>query len=211
MRLIVDSLIALMLVGILGTLLWHHRGQQRELERYQFMHQALARLHDQATYHRALGDVECAQEGFPLRIAPGWFGDEMPVNILVSTQRPWLDVAPPGDEHDHPPDPVIEHDDQAGFWYNPTRGVFRARVAPQLTDQQTLALYNRVNGTALLSLPESDEHHRAPQPHHPLARVAAAEPAAQQDGAPDAASAPKRRPTLLTRPDATAAVEVDLP
>src|SRR5690606_29054642 len=72
-------------------------------------------------------------------------------------------VAPEGDTHDHPPDPVLISKEQAGFWYNPALGVFRARVPQQVTAQETLTLYNRVNGTALLSLPVSDDPARQPQ------------------------------------------------
>ena len=38
------------------------------------------------------------------------------------------------------------------YWYNPANGAFRARVPQQSTDQETIDLYNRVNGTSVTSL-----------------------------------------------------------
>lgn len=170
MRLFVDSLIALMLVAVLGTLVWHHSETQRKLTQHQFVHRSLARLHEQAVFHAALDATQTSSRGFPLRIAPSWFGEQLPVNVLVSTRRPWLDVAPEGDSADHPPDPVIERYDQAGFWYNPHRGIFRARVERQITDRRTLELYNQVNGTALQTLPRYRDASREPVPHELVIR-----------------------------------------
>ena len=186
MRLIVDSLIALMLVGIFAAVLLHYQQQQRRLEDIRFVHRSLARLHEQATYHGALDEVkdtagvnpsdavadadtatsaQAYADRFPARIAPDWFGEHLPLNVLVSTHQPWIDLAPPDDQSAHPPDPVIRDGDEAGFWYNPNRGIFRARVPAQFSTQETLRLYNRVNGTALLSLPAATADGRAPQPH----------------------------------------------
>lgn len=178
MRLIVDSLIALMLVAILATVILHYRHEHRELEQIRFVHESLARLHEQATFHRAMTQVQHARDtlerpdraaeaeaAFPERISPEWFDGTLPLNVLVPTRHPWLDLAPPGDHHDHPPDPVLESPDQAGFWYNPQRGIFRARVPAQFSSERTLALYNRVNGTALLALPSDNASDREPRSH----------------------------------------------
>jgi hypothetical protein len=91
----------------------------------------------------------------------------MPVNLLASADRPWIDLAPPGDLSSHPPDPLILDDQQASFWYNPTLDVFRARVAPQLSEAKTLELYNQVNGTALLAFEEAPDPSRRPMAHVP--------------------------------------------
>jgi hypothetical protein len=168
MRLVVDSMIALMLVGILAGVLWYHREQTRELETREQVHHALARLYEQALYHGALEQDHpetLSPVGFPLNISPQWFTDEawLPLNVLVPSRQPWLDVAPTGDSGDHPPDPVIGADQQAGFWYNPARGLFRARVPRQRSDEQTLALYNTLNGVTLLGLPTDDDPARAPR------------------------------------------------
>lgn len=195
MRLIVDSLIALMLVCILGAVLVHYQQEQRRLEDVRFVHRSLARLHEQATYRGALSDVMDRESAsseprghadrvlhFPRRVVPHWFDRELPLNVLVPLRQPWIDVAPADDMSDHPPDPVVRGSDQAGFWYNPNRGIFRARVPAQFSTKRTLELYNRVNGTALLALPETDRAAREPQPNpltpEPGLRRAARESAA---------------------------------
>jgi hypothetical protein len=214
MRLLVDSLIALMLVAILGGVLVHHRQQQKQLEDYQFIHRSLARLHEQAVYHGALADSDLSANGFPAELHPHWFGDDLPVNVLLPGRQAWLDVAPPGDMSDQPPDPVVVRADQAGFWYNANRGIFRVRVPPQFSDQQTLKLYNDLNGTALLSLRTDGDPARQPIAHKPLP-VQTAESAKLLDRAGEArvqavagggdasnnpARRPKLRPSLLDQP-----------
>ena len=179
MRLVLDSLIALMLVGILGAVLVHYRQQQQRLETVRFVHRSLADLHEQATYHRALATAAHADDTeaiarrkqapddapFPRHISPNWFGPKLPLNVLADTRQPWIDLAPKDDLSAHPPDPVLRGMGQAGFWYNPSRGIFRARVPPQLSEQATLNLYNRVNGTALMALPQDESAQRQPRSH----------------------------------------------
>ncbi|MFW6059363.1 MAG: hypothetical protein ACODAQ_04235 [Phycisphaeraceae bacterium] len=167
MRLIVDSLIAMMLICILGAVVVHYQQEQRRLHDVRFVHRSLARLHEQATFRSALRDAADGEEEvrFPARVAPQWFERDLPLNVLVPLHQPWIDVAPEGDMAEHPPDPVLQNSSQAGFWYNPNRGIFRARVEPQLSEKRTLEMYNRVNGTALLSLPRDDTAARAPTPN----------------------------------------------
>ena len=172
-RLIIDSLIALMLVGILASIMVYHREQQKLASRYQTVHRALARLHEQVVIHGALIENETGTGGYPANISPTWFSSaatsldphsDLPMNVMVPSRQPWVDVAPPGDLSDHPPDPIISRPDQAGFWYNPNRGLFRARVMPQFSEQETLRVYNMVNGTTLASLPRSGDTARRPTP-----------------------------------------------
>jgi len=151
MRLVIDSIIALMLVGLLVGVMVHHRQESAELGEVRAVHEALARLHEAATLHRVLDAEGDARRGYLRIVKPAWFGQELPVNVLVGHDHPWIDVAPPADLADHPPDPVADSSQQAGFWYNPNRGIFRARVRRQVSERQTLALYNRVNGCALSS------------------------------------------------------------
>ena len=153
MRLVIDSLIALMLVGILAVVMIHYRSSRTRITDLSKIHAALAILHEQAAFQAALGIVERTDAGYPDHVSPDWFEGTVPVNTLLVDKHPWIDVAPPGDRSDQPPDPVIRRAEQAGFWYNPARGVFRARVMPEATDALTLEVYNRVNGTGLSRLP----------------------------------------------------------
>lgn len=188
MRLLVDSLIALMLAAILVGLLIHHREQQHRVDRVQDVHQALTHLYDQSAYRVAVGEVAKTSTGFAAFVSPMWFDDQLPINVWTTGKHPWLDIAPDSDGENHPPDPVILRPDQAGFWYNPSRGVFRARVAPQLSNQETLRLYNQLNNTALSALPHDSDETRKPRP---LEEVAAALASPGDKDGKDDAPAPR--------------------
>lgn len=176
MRLVIDSLIAMMLVAILAGVILHYRQQQRVVVAYQRVHQDLSQLRESIIYHSALQRDENNPWGFVAHVSPEWFTQGLPMNTLVSGRHPWMDIAPPGDMHDHPPDPVIRRDSQAGYWYNPTRGVIRARVPEQFTEHATLTLYNQINSTSLLSLPHSSDPSRTPMAHPQLQPVVASAP-----------------------------------
>lgn len=156
MRLLIDSLIAIMLAGILAGLVMNHRHESAQLEQVRRVHQSLARLQEQVIYHGALeqADADRSATGFPMQVSPMWFDNELPVNAMVPGRQPWMDLAPEGDMADHPPDPVVTGPTQASFWYNPNRGIVRARVQPRFSDHETLDLYNRLNGSSLPALPE---------------------------------------------------------
>jgi len=163
MRLMVDSLIALMLAAILGGVLVYHTRHQAQARRYESVRRALASLQEQVAVHAAV-DAESGKYEFPQFIAPDWFHGAVPVNVLMPGRHAWIDIAPPGDRNDHPPDPVFNQKQQAGFWYNPSRGIFRARVPRQLTEEDTLRVYNLVNGAGLSAIPHSQDPKRRPTP-----------------------------------------------
>ncbi len=169
MRLLIDTLIATMLAGILGGILVHHRKEQDELLMLQRVHASLSRLQEVTLYQGALRKAEetepSAATVFPREISPEWFGGDLPTNPLAPGRQPWLDLAPPDDHSDHPPDPVLIDLTQGGFWYNPNRGVFRVRVRPRETQRQTLELYNTLNGSWLKSLSRGEiDASRRPEP-----------------------------------------------
>lgn len=156
LRLLIDTLIALMLASILCVIVWRHLDEQHRLIRFQKVHTALATLHETAIFHSALADVELTSAGFPTSISLAWFsGDDVPQNALLGGDRTWLDLAPPDNTSANPPDPVAYTLDTAAFWYNPNRGIFRARVPPQMTTARTLQLYNRINNASLFELPDA--------------------------------------------------------
>ena len=168
-RLLINSLIALLLMGILGSVVIHHRAKRRTDRLHGSVHRALTRLHEKAMFYGALEfDANFARatvNAFPSEVSPLWFREEgLPMNAAVPGWLPWLDMAPVGDLLDHPPDPIIEGPDQAGLWYNPNTGLFRARVFPQHSDKATLELYNQLNRTNLLHLPISRDDARHPVP-----------------------------------------------
>lgn len=167
-RLLIDGLIALLLVGVLASAVPYFRERQRWNEQYISVQRALARLYEQATYHGVMQVHEVRGEGelvFPATISPMWFaGEGLPVNVAVPGRQPWLDIAPLGDFSDHPPDPVVTRADQAGIWYNPNRGIFRARVMSQWTEAATVELYNKYNDTTLKKFTAAEDRSRKPRP-----------------------------------------------
>lgn len=167
MRIVIDIMIGLMLVGALagGAYLYtNHEQGQRDID---VVRQSLQQLQKQATYHRTMQSAMADRDVMLVHLHAEWFGEDVPTNVLLDPDRPWIDLAPPGDLGEHPPDPVVYSVEQAGFWYNPTTGVFRARVRPASSEAQTLALYNDVNGTALPDFEQIPDPSRQPLAHHP--------------------------------------------
>jgi hypothetical protein len=158
MRLVIDILIAVMLVAVLSAAGLHVQRQYRHGQTVEAAKQALERVQSTAAYHRALVEVESHETArrlrYPRYINPSWFDGDVPTNPFAGG-RPWMDIAPEGDQHLHPADPVLLGPDQGGFWYNPAGGTCRTRVPPQTTRQATLELYNNVNDTDLNELPGS--------------------------------------------------------
>ncbi|MFI4915280.1 MAG: hypothetical protein ACIAS6_02085 [Phycisphaerales bacterium JB060] len=117
---------------------------------------SLAKFHSMLKVQATTNGVAVNGRGWPNTIEGHWFDDDPPLNHLLTGDRPWVELAPAEDaDRDHPADPVAFDADghrAASFWYNPYRGVVRARVAPQINDEQTLELYNRVNGVFLATL-----------------------------------------------------------
>ena len=191
MRRVIDILIVLMLMAVLFGLVWHYRNEQKHVSDFRAVHDAISRLYEQALMQGSLDD-HTTRGGFPLMMQPKWFGQTLPINVLVPSVQPWIDIAPIGDQADHPPDPVIVSDEQAGFWYNPNRGLFRARVMPQFSEEETLDAYNQLNNTALKTLPRDSKVERRPVSVEKI--VAAADQAVS-----DAASGKVTSPALKRR------------
>ena len=115
MRLIVDSLIALMLLAVVAGGVTHYRQRQQHQAKVEFVREALHRLRDQVVYRKALDDADKPTRFYPKRVQPSWFSDTLPLNVLAGAGHPWVDRAPSGDTAGHPPDPVLAGEDQAGL------------------------------------------------------------------------------------------------
>lgn len=167
MRLLIDSMILTMVLVILfGAVAYRHHAERQDLEMLS-VREGLDRFHQTLEFQSALWMAQEDTEGFyPPQVMPDWFEEDLPQNALVTGKRPWLDIAPPGDYSGHPPDPLATGD-QAAFWYNPERGIVRARVPQQDTDRLTLELYNRVNGSTLTRLLNDPDPERAPIAFNP--------------------------------------------
>ncbi len=148
MRLLMDGVIALMLVGVLGGVLWHQRARADELRQVEAAQRAVRAIQSQALYRGSLRQVQVSRRGYPLRIDPAWFATP-PTNLLTVDAGDWLETAGPADEQRTHPEHITTDGRRAAFWYNPHRGVVRARVNRQPSEQTTVELYNLVNGTAV--------------------------------------------------------------
>ncbi|MCC6579085.1 MAG: hypothetical protein IT440_01490 [Phycisphaeraceae bacterium] len=165
MRWMLDILAVVAMAAVLGVLLTHTREHQRQGLRRQAVQDALAKLTEQALVAGATKGRPHTAMGYPFIASPTWFASQdAPVNVLAPRCNPWVDMAPTDDLALDPPDPVIVSPHQAGFWYNPGRGVFRARVQPQSSQRATLELYNMLNGRDLKMLPEGFVAARRPVP-----------------------------------------------
>lgn len=180
MRRVVDILVWLAVITVAVVVVRSRQSQQVSIATEAEVRESLSRLYERTSYFGALQTA--TQESrtlWPVEVMPGWFGDELPRNGLLpgvdksglhghtAAARPWLDIAPPGDFNAHPPDPVAVRLDQAQFWYNPNVGVFRARVAPHLGEDDALKLYNQLNGIELAALRRDTDPARRPLAYTP--------------------------------------------
>lgn len=150
MRLLLDTLVALMLAGILGGVVYA-RNREASFERDLAATRADVRLFERMiAMQAALGRVPLNEQGFPRTIDPEWFVAHMPRNRLLSPGRPWVEVASWEDRDlAHPIAIVADDASNAAFWYNPATGIVRARVPGDTSDRTARQLYNRVNRTEL--------------------------------------------------------------
>jgi len=201
-RLLIDSLIALLLVGVLASVLFYRWSKKHNLERYRVVQEALSALSDQAEYQGVLASGDSGVSRFPAVMSPLWFRSGLPMNVAIPGWHPWMDVAPPGDTSEHPPDPVITDSGQAGIWYNPNLGIFRARVQEQGSELESLNLYNQLNKTTLQAIHPDPGPARQPQPLRAVLTTANATVESSSDH-PDPAISDSVAPAgraMMTRP-----------
>ncbi|MFK7790477.1 MAG: hypothetical protein AB8C95_13405 [Phycisphaeraceae bacterium] len=165
MRIVIDIMIGLMLIAVVAGGLYLYNSKAHDEQQTEVVRAALQQLQEQAAYHTTVQSAMAGQDVLLVHLHREWFGEDVPTNVLVEGDRPWIDLAPPGDLGDHPPDPVVSSQTQAGFWYNPTTGTFRARVTPAASEALTLALYNEINGTALPGFDPIPDTTRQPMAH----------------------------------------------
>ncbi len=153
MRLIIDSLVALMLVGVLAGMALHHRREKDMDQRIELTHSETQRFHSQIMLQAAMEKTQLTQRGYPATVEPEWFGENLPRNPLLPEGHAWVEVA--GDSQrdlEHPPKRIATGREMAQFWYNPHSGVVRARVPADVSDATALRLYNYINDTKLDSI-----------------------------------------------------------
>ena len=152
MRWLTNAILALTLLAMGLGLTWHRREAQSQQFRVETVRNALRAIQSEAIYHPAVDQqVDAEPTGFAKNINPDWFR-ERPGNALLEqagVRCPWIDQPIGTYRNRFNPVYIVADKTHAAFWYNPFRGVIRARVPMQLSQQATIELYNRVNGTAL--------------------------------------------------------------
>lgn len=152
MRLLINAMVLLMLAGVLIGATVLYKQDAAALEAMRQTQDSLNRLNVVIRKQSALAVVEGRR--FPETIDPTWFeAQSAPINALLEPGHAWVEIAPL-EERDllHPRTKATTDKSIAQFWYNPELGVIRARVPMDVSDATTLALYNDVNGSHLLSL-----------------------------------------------------------
>ncbi len=153
MRILVNVVGLLVLVALVVGAWLFVRNQSEEERAIAEVRSAVVRLAREVKVQSATNGVELNGRGWPMTIDPHWFHGAAPRNVLLDTDRPWLEIAPQEQaELQHPPVRLAIHRDTAAFWYNPGNGVVRARVPIAVSDRRSTELYNRVNGSRLESI-----------------------------------------------------------
>jgi hypothetical protein len=136
-------------LAITATVVIVIEGRENERERAQAIsgtRDAVRMLQAEVAVQAALSSPAGDRRVFPRSINPAWFRVETPRNHLLNEHHPWVEVASPYElDLDDPLDLTVDGGQHAMFWYNPARGVIRARVPRTLTDADARGLYDAVN------------------------------------------------------------------
>jgi len=147
-RLLFTLMLLTMLGGIGGAYWWYEHRAAEHATQVAGARQALRDIETQARLQASIGQVRTTAADMPLGIEPNWF-ERMPVNPFVGPEAPRFETVGPDRRNLIHPPVVVAGPDRAAFWYNPFRGVVRARVPERLTRRMTIDLYNRINQSDL--------------------------------------------------------------
>ena len=153
MRLVLNILVVLTLGGISVFVLMNRQADAIKSDQIQATKAEVHRFQRQITLQAAIAHVELTAQGFPVTIDPVWFQNRLPHNPLLEVGRPWVEIAG-SDERSllHPADLAARDSAAAQFWYTPYKGIVRARVPADVSDQRALDIYNEVNDSSLADL-----------------------------------------------------------
>ncbi len=153
MRWIRDITLLLILIGVAGGLVWWQTTRREEQARIDKTTADTQRLEREVRFRAATKASGLNSRGWPITIDPGWFETDPPHNLVVSEERPWVEIASEEEAGlQHPRDRMTLDEKLAAFWYNPYQGVVRARVPVSTTDAEATSLYNTINRTMIASI-----------------------------------------------------------
>lgn len=192
MRWIRDLILLLVLTGVAGGVVWWQSNRREEQARVDKTTADTQRLEREVRYRAATKAGELNARGWPITVDPAWFESDPPRNLVVSDDRPWVEIASEEDMGlQHPAERMTLDEKTAAFWYNPYQGVVRARVPVAMTDDEATALYNAVNRSSITSIHWREVPSETPK----LKQDKRADEGDKKDGAEAQATAPKAAAT----------------
>lgn len=157
MRWVLDIIAVLTAAGLVAAVVTFQQAQGQDEQKIVRAASDLRRIELEIKYRAVTKSAPLNEYGWPVTVDPAWFDNDPPRNTLVTPKRPWVEIAGEAEAKLMQPRVRLAVDETlAGFWYNPYQGVVRARVPVLLSDQDTLNLYNRLNGSSLRSVFERE-------------------------------------------------------
>ncbi len=147
----VSNVIFVVLLAALVSMGWmFYRHRVTEDRNITDTRQAIEVIQHAVNRRMAGEDGPLNEFGFPPTIDAEWFGGVVPANALLDHDRPWLEISTGLEMLEvHPASPMAMDREAAEFWYNPRRGIVRARVPQMVSDRKTLEVYNLINNSEL--------------------------------------------------------------
>jgi hypothetical protein len=140
-------------IGLTAMLAWHFTGEFKREKEVTSVKDALRRFEQELSMRGASKDTPVTRRGWPLVLDPTWFGNDPPLNTLLTPDRPWVEIAPIEEAHLKDPNIRVAADYKtAAFWYNPYQGILRARVPFEISDERAREMYNQINGTVVSTI-----------------------------------------------------------
>ncbi len=154
-------MVVVALAGAIGAYLFHQASAERERLVVSTTRDAVKDIERKIRYLKATEEIELNELGWPEVIDPRWFDGEPPRNVMLGARHPWMEVASTLEYAlDHPAQRVAINEQLAGLWYNPAKGIVRARVMQTVSDEKAIELYNRINGSSITELFDSSPKKR---------------------------------------------------
>ena len=153
MRTLLNILVAVMLAGVLVGVVMIHSTKGIKQDQIRTARNEVRRFQRQITLQATMADVELTVDGYPVTTDPNWFHGNLPENPLIEAGHPWVEIAGRNERSLlHPLDVIVRDAAAAQFWYNPYKGIVRARVPADISDARALEFYNQVNDSSLRDL-----------------------------------------------------------
>ncbi|MFI4855525.1 MAG: hypothetical protein ACIAQF_11180 [Phycisphaerales bacterium JB065] len=154
-------MLTLALAGAIGAFAYQRAAVAREQMLVDQTRDTVLAIEQRIRYLKAMEEIDLNELGWPEVVDPRWFKGQPPRNNMLGARHPWLEVASTLEYAlDHPVQRVAINESLAGLWYNPAKGIVRARVPQTLSDEKTIEIYNRINGSSISELFDSNPRRR---------------------------------------------------